>query len=157
MIINQSDKNAVFKLVYNSSYSGVTVRNIAIISPLDTEEDQYLEAYCFLRQKRRSFNTSNIVSLTNLETGEVLEKKNFKFQFKPIVRMIKKTISKSGNIYYYEKVGIFSKKHKPTWEKIGQQRFDYYVTNHSNNAVKIERDSSNEVSYLEWNEKQNTK
>ena len=71
--------------------------------------------------------------------------------------MIKKTISKSGNIYYYEKVGIFSKKHKPTWEKIGQQRFDYYVTNHSNNAVKIERDSSNEVSYLEWNEKQNTK
>lgn len=154
MIINQTDKKAAFKLVYDSKYSGVTERNISILSPLDTEEDQYLEAYCFLRQQRRTFNTSNIISLTNLETGDVIEKKDFKFQFKPLVWMTKKNVSKSGNIYYYEKVGVFSKNFKPSWEKIGRQRFNDHVLNNLKGSVKVERDSSNEICYLEWHEKQ---
>jgi len=157
MIVETTGNIASHRLIYNSNYSGITEREIALLSPFDTEEDQYLNAYCFLRKEKRTFDTTKIISLTNLSSGEIFNTQDFKFQFKPVVRIIKKTVSESGNVYYYEKRGVVSKEYKPVWEKIGRQYFQNKLLDHVKDAVSIQYDNNNEVCYLEWHEKQSNR
>jgi hypothetical protein len=154
MILYPSGDKPAYRLQYDSNYSGITDREITIIAPFDLEDDQYLEAYCFLRGGKRTFQSERIISLTNISTGETFNNRDFKFQFKPVSVIIKKTISATGNVYYYEKIGVVSKHYKPTWVKIGMQTYHNYLFEHANDFIKREYNNHNEVCYLEWNEKQ---
>ncbi|NOH35641.1 WYL domain-containing protein [Vibrio chagasii] len=71
-VLNEIELHKEYAMTYRDSKGNVSERRIVLHGVEHKNGEEYLQAVCLLRNSSRTFKASNVVSLLDTETGEIL-------------------------------------------------------------------------------------